>query len=90
MMQSRFWALLSLSIAACASTEERIDISAEEAIMICRDNVRLNDLHKYRASATARRDEWVVLFESSSDFVGDFVYCHVSLGGKVRRIVGGN
>lgn len=54
MMQSRFWALPSLSLAACSSTEERIDISAEEVIMICRDNVRLNDLHKYRASATAR------------------------------------
>lgn len=76
-------------IMACAPQKTRHAISMQEAIAIAREHVRLNEKSTYTASATFSNNEWRVLFESNSSYVGDFVYCHVRSDGKVLRVEGG-
>lgn len=61
----------------------------QEAIAIARENVKLNDASTYTTSATFHNNEWRVLFESNSSYVGDFVYCHIRSDGKVLKVEGG-
>lgn len=81
--------LLAALLTACASGQKRQPVTMEEAIAIARQHVKLNERSTYRASATFLDDEWRVLFESDSEYVGDYVYVHVRSDGAVRKVEGG-
>lgn len=82
-------AFLVASFVSCSTAPKQL-IDERQAIEIASRALTPNPDWKYTVSATQDKSgEWLVLFEGSSDLVGDFVFVHVDKYGKVRRKDGG-
>ncbi len=91
-MRKWFLKLVSLVVltatVGCASIEERQAISKADAIRIAADFAKV-PIDSFDVDARFDQNEWLVLFDSKSNIVGDHFWVFVRADGTVRRLTGG-
>jgi hypothetical protein len=80
--------MLAGLLASCAANQQRDAISKFEAIRIATEYAKVAP-DGFEIDARFEDGEWLVLFDSKSDIIGDHFWVFVRSDGTVRRLMGG-